>query len=317
MSSSPQISVIIPTYNRADILDQCLACLDRQHLSADQFEVVVVNDGSQDHTEEILEAWKQKASYSLEWQTQQNRGQGIARNLALRMAKGHLVVFIGDDILVHPDFLQVHVNAHGIYPEESVAVLGFIDWHDSLEVTPYMDWLTNGSAVFGRFGGHQFAFEKLHGKKWADYRFFYTSNLSLKRSVFDRFGFDTDFSAYGWEDIELGYRLSKEMCLRVKYEPGALGYHLHHLDESTLEPRMKKIGASAWMMFAKHPELRHIPGPLKKGIFQVLGSSPVVGFLGYFQRSSPAFRSLYFYALSKRYFLQGVREGKPGVSSFS
>ena len=122
-----KLSVIIPTHNRADILNICLEKLAQQQ--GVDFEVIVVDDGSVDDTEHVvamtnaqlpLTKWcdmryvKQKASH-----------QGVARNRGAAAAAGDIIVFIGDDIFVEPGFLMRHHDRHAEYPDEDVVVLGF------------------------------------------------------------------------------------------------------------------------------------------------------------------------------------------------
>jgi len=101
-----KLSVIIPTHNRAEILELCLNKITRQQ--GVNFEVIVVDDGSKDDTAKVVASFKdviyikQKASH-----------QGTARNKGANKATGNILVFIGDDILVEPGFLMQHANIHG------------------------------------------------------------------------------------------------------------------------------------------------------------------------------------------------------------
>lgn len=306
-----QATILIPTYNRAEILRDCLDRLKKQNFIKDEYEIIVVDDGSTDATSEVVEKAQKKSSVSIQYLYQKNQGQGIARNYGLRYAKGKVIILIGDDILVLPDFIKEHMNYHRKYINENDAVLGFIGWDPRLEITPFMDWLTNGSAVFGKFGGHQFAFEKLEGKKKADYNFFYTSNISLKKSLLKKHPFDSRFSSYGWEDIELGYRLTKKEGLNLYYNPHAIAYHFHPMDEEGLKKRMYNIGKSAHLIHKKYPELKKVPSKLKRFIFQII-SNPVsiIIFKKIRELSKDRFYTMYFYALSKKYFLEGLKEGE-------
>jgi GT2 family glycosyltransferase len=174
-----------------------------------------------------------------------------------------------------------------------------------------MKWMVNGSSIFGQFGGHQFAYEKLERGETPDYNFFYTCNISIKRSFLGKNPFDDRFSKYGWEDIELGYRLEKEKGLKMIYNPAALAYHHHAMDESGLAKRMEMIGRSAHIIDAKYPELRKVPPIWKRFIFVLLSNGlslfliRLLNFLGHGR-----FQPLFYYALSKKYFLIGLRDGK-------
>lgn len=301
-----QMSVVIPTFNRSRILRDCLEALENQDLPAKNFEVIVVDDGSKDTTKAVVASFA-KRKQNFIYLHQQNQGQGIARNYGVQKARGEIVVLIGDDIIVAPNFLTEHLRFHLRNPQENQAVLGFTAWHPKLTLTPYMNWLTNGSSVMGKFGGHQFAYEKLKGKIEADYNFFYTSNISLKKTLLEKFPFDPEFSKYGWEDIELGYRLHKRVGLKLYYNAQAVGYHDHAMTEDSLSGRMKAIGASAHVFHKKYPELQKVPPLSKQFVFWLL-SNPVSIFVLKFLRnlSQGKWTALYYYALSKKYFLEGL-----------
>lgn len=304
-----QISVVIPTHNRSKILKECLQALFKQDLEDKDYEVIVVDDGSRDNTGVIVRQLK-RTHKNLHYYKQENKGQGIARNNGVSHSKGNIVLFIGDDIVATPGFLSGHLRLHLRHSGENEAVLGFTAWHPKLTPTPYMQWVTNGSSILGKFGGHQFAYEKLKDKKEADYNFFYTSNISLKRSLVERFPFDPLFSGYGWEDIELGYRMHKRVGLKLFYNAHAIAYHDHAMTEEGMAHRMKNIGASARIIHRKYPELGKVPPLWKRIVFMMLSNGLSLGFLRFFRNLSQGrWCGLYYYALSKKYFLEGLKEG--------
>jgi glycosyltransferase involved in cell wall biosynthesis len=303
----PDVSIIIPTHNRAGILKESIEKLINQDYPKNLYEIIVIDDGSTDTTKEVIENAAKNSPVSIKYFFQKNQGQGIARNFGLRYAQGKIIIFGQDDILVLSDFIKQHVRFHTKYPQENVAVLGFIAWDPRLQITPFMDWLTNGSSVLGKFGGHQFAFEKLQNKQTADYNFFYTSNISLKASLIKKNPFDSRFSSYGWEDIELGYRLTKNFGLVIYYNPSAVGYHSHPMDESSLAARMKQIGASAHLIHSKYPELNKVPSRFKKFMFFLISNPISLSILKKIREiSNDKYSTFYFYALSKKYFLEGL-----------
>lgn len=285
---NPTLTVIIPTYNRAEILSRCLENLSKQ--TTQDFEVIIVDDGSTDNTHETAQKFPQ-----FKYIHQENQGQGNARNNALGSATGEIILFIGDDILLEKTALQEHILTHKKHPQSNAAVLGLVLWHPEINVTPFMEWLTNGKA-----GGTQFAYDLLEGRDEADYNFFYTSNISLKKNLLDKHQFDPDFKSYGWEDIELGYRLTKQENLKLHYNPEAVGYHHHEIDEKSLAKRMRSIGKSAKIFHQKHPELKKIPPFYKKLILKIISSKPILLLAKLFRKN------FYWYLLSKKYFLKGV-----------
>lgn len=294
---NPYLTVIIPTYNRKKQLAKCLEHLNTQTLAKDAYEVIVINDGSTDGTFEFLNelSWDNLIVFH-----QENAGQGNARNLGIANASGQVILFIGDDIYGEEGFLEMHVNFHKQNPEVEKACLGLTLWDSSLELNPFMQWLTDG--------GPQFAYHKLTAGQEASFWFFYTSNISLKSKLLHVQPFDPDFLGYGWEDIELGYRLSKEEDLKIIYEPAALAYHDHYMQEGSLENRMKKVGASAHIFQRKHPELKVVPKGFKKLLLNLISSFPSLLILGGLRILVPfVFRKYYWYALSKRYFLHGLK----------
>lgn len=304
------ISIIIPTYNRADILKECLEHLAAQQNVNGQFEVIVVNDGSTDSTAEVIRGFIASSSISVRYFEKKNEGQGIARNFGVKEAKGNIVVLIGDDILVEPNFVEKHIRFHEQHPETSAGLLGFIEWDSRMPKSPLYTFMTNGSLIFGKYGGHQFAYEKLEGKTEASYDFFYTSNVSLKRELLLKFPFDESFLKYGWEDIELGYRLTKGANFKLFYDKSIVAYHFHSIDEEGLKRRMFAIGKAAILFDRKYPELGKVPSGMKKFIFWLISLSIFVWFFDMGRKVfGGSFFYWYYYLLSKQYFLKGLQDG--------
>lgn len=304
-----KISVLIPTYNRADILSMTLRGLEKQTMNLKDFEVIVVNDGSKDNTKNTIGKFKE-GPLNLVGITQENAGQGNARNHGLTVAKGDIVLLMGDDMIPSSTLLEEHWESHQQSPHKHTAVLGLIEWHPELKINPFMEWMVNGSSILGKFGGHQFAFEKLNRGEKPDYNFFYTSNLSVERALLGTDPFDPIFSKYGWEDIELGYRLQKEKGMQMIYNANATTYHYHPMDEKGLQKRMEMIGKSAHIIDSKYPELKKVPPLWKKASLLALSNPVSLNSIKIGNRlSGGKLQSLYYYALSKKYFLRGVKSG--------
>lgn len=326
-----QLSVVIPTFERSEILKMTLGALVEQSLSKKDYEVIVVDDGSKDggKTKRTIEDFMYrgksrdaKQKLNIIYIRQKNLRQGIARNNGVKKAKGEIILFLGDDIIpADGNFLKKHLETHMRYPKENEGVLGFTDWHPGITVNYFMKWLTHGSCILKRYGGHQFAYEKLGGgpdgkdsfgekvtvrKKYADYNFFYTSNISLKRSLLSKEPFDKAFSAYGWEDIELGYRLQKKYDFKLLYNPNAVGLHHHVITENSLAPRMRAIAASASIIDKKYPELHKKPSKMKILAFKLLSNYITLQLLKHLSKMNRKWMNYYYYCLSKKYYLEGL-----------
>ena len=107
---TPELSVVVPTYNRKETLSRVLEGLAAQTLARASYEVIVVDDGSCDGTGAFLKEYS--APFRFEALLQANTGPAGARNRAIRAAAGEIVVFLGDDTVPEEDFLDVHLRAH-------------------------------------------------------------------------------------------------------------------------------------------------------------------------------------------------------------
>jgi len=251
-SSAPPIegiSVIIPTYNRADMLMKTLAALEKQTLPLSSFEVIVVDDGSTDDTGPRVGSFISGTPLALRYFRQQNKKQGAARNLGIRHANRPLLLFIGDDIVPSPDFLHEHVDYHKRNNREgNLVVIGRTMWPKEMKVTPFMDFINEY--------GYQFGYSLIHGEGPLPFNFFYTSNISVLKSFLGRLDhvFDEEFATYGWEDIELGYRLEKA-GMKLCYNAKAVAYHHHATDIRSFRLRQRNVGIASRTFLKMHPEL--------------------------------------------------------------
>src|ERR1043166_5591302 len=122
----PRISVVIPTFNRAQLLRSSLESLATQSLPVEQYEIVVVNDGSTDETVAVCQEFETRVD--LRCQSIDNSGISAAKNLGLFMAVAPIVLFFDDDDLATPRLLEHHLRAHADHPNETDAVLGYTCW---------------------------------------------------------------------------------------------------------------------------------------------------------------------------------------------
>ena len=215
--SEVRLSVVIPTYNRKEILRKTLRAYRSQSPQREIVEILVVDDGSTDGTHSDVAEWSEGTVIPIRYLRQEKKGLAAARNFGIREARGELVLFGDDDIIPGPDLVAEHLAWHEKYPAPSIAVLGHVTWSPEVQPTPFMEWLGMDGVLFG--------FRSFSAEKELDFRSFYFCNTSVKIDFLIKTGtFDEDFLGYGFEDIELGYRLQKKGA-QVLYNPKAVGYH--------------------------------------------------------------------------------------------
>ena len=237
-----KLTIIIPTYNRKDILRKSLAAYRSQSAQEEILEVLVVDDGSTDGTDSVVAQSNEGSPIPIRYLHQENRGQASARNHGIREARGEIVLFEDDDIIPAGNLVSEHLGWHRNYPEASVGVLGHVTWSPEVHPTPFMKWL----GLAGPFDYHSLS----RGME-VDFRHFYSGNISLKVEFLRENGiFDEDFRTYGYEDMELGYRLIRR-GLRLLYNPNAVGYHYKYISFADLSFRARSEVASVRLFQTK------------------------------------------------------------------
>jgi hypothetical protein len=243
-SERPLISVVIPTHQRAALLERSVASLTDQTLSRAQFEVIVVDDGSTDSTAEVCARLAEQLplrSFRIE-----NSGISAAKNLGLFASRSPLVLFFDDDDLADSALLEAHVEAHREYPEENIAVLGYTTWAEELEVTPVMHHVT-------QVGQQMFFYNGIEDGAMLDHTFFWGGRASCKRSFLAQHGtFDPDFPAI-IEDIELGFRLAKH-GFSVFHTRAAKSFMVRPVTYDAFTARCVKRGRALWLFGDRHPD---------------------------------------------------------------
>ena len=209
------ISIVIPTYNRRQMLMRTLPTVFEQDLPKDEYEVVVVVDGSDDGTAEWLRGLRPPCA--LRVLEQPNQGMAVARNAGVNATRGRLLLFLDDDLLCSPTLLREHVAAHQNAQVAAVAGLVLIapQSPDSL-VT---EWLR---VYVDRFKSRM---EREPVLRWLE-DFSLEANISLPREVFLACGgYDPRFTREK-ENLELGLRLWKR-GIQFRFLPTAITHHLY------------------------------------------------------------------------------------------
>lgn len=247
------ISVIIPTYNRKNVLRKCILALTGQTYPRSEYEIIIVDDGSTDGTEEMVRSLQNDPVGMLRLVAQRNRGPASARNVGITHAKGNILLFLGDDIIATADLIKRHSELHARYSGDHIAVLGHVTWSPEIRITNLMRWLESS--------GVQFGYGTIKDPENVPFNYFYTSNVSVKRRFLQNHGlFDEDFPYAAWEDIELAYRL-KQKGLRILYAANAVAYHDHRVNRRTILERSRIAGEALAILCGKHPEVKKLVAP--------------------------------------------------------
>jgi len=235
------ISVIIPTYNRSPVLERCLAALSAQTFPRNLYEIIVADDGSVDDTQTVVSRWSAQGEPSVKYFRQPNRGANAARNQAILQAEGKLLLFINDDTLATSTMLAEHVRTHEQEPGENVAVLGRVTISGEIPRSLFAQLHLDADYALWT------------GRKELDWRAFYTCNVSVKKAFLMTHGLFEEGIRYH-EDVELAERLSHH-GLRVVYNPDALGYHYHYLEEAEYLGVGRREGTALAKWYRKAPHL--------------------------------------------------------------
>jgi glycosyltransferase involved in cell wall biosynthesis len=244
--ATPELSVLLPTYNRVDALSRTLLALEQQTATKTRYEIIVVDDGSNDDTDEVLRQFAEKTGTCFAYVLlQENGGPARARNEGLAKCRGSAVLIIGDDIEPSRDLVEKHLLFHHRKPEVEYALLGHVCFPEELRTNAFMRWLeTDGRKYF-------FNYAELEPGKEAEPIFFYTCNVSVKMALLENSGwFDESFPYASHEDLELGYRLA-DKGMRLMYDPTAQGFHWHVLTIEGIARRVYLMGYSADIFWQK------------------------------------------------------------------
>jgi len=279
-----KLSVVIGTYNQRHILKKTLESLFHQTLSPELYEIQVIDSSSIDGTEKMIEELKPTCRFN--YQRVPNNGKTAARNLGVKQAKGEIIFLTDADMVAEQNLLEEHLRAHE--KRNNAAFEGLTINPDG---KPY---------IRARLR----TWQKL---KWA---YFLTGNLSIRKETIVEVGlFDENFRSYGWEDIELGYRLH-QMKIPLFYLPAAVNHHHHPVSNEGMLERKYQMGKSAALFYKKHPNL---------GIKLFLGLNPLAMAVYRFIKRRPSLlenirrkansSNFYRYILEEYEYRRGLEEG--------
>ncbi len=257
-----KLSVVIPTHDKRALLARTLAALRAQEVApGTAWEIVVVDDGSSDGTGDWLAAERERPGVELRVVTpEHNVGRARARNLGAFAARGRWVLFVDDDIVAPPGLLAAHLALLEAHPGHGT--IGYAVTAPELIDAPHLRYLdTRGVARLGPGP--------------APARYFVTQNAAVPRDAFVAVGgFDEAFRSYGFEDMEVAFRLEDRAGVRFHCLPAPVPVHVHHHTLAQLLEKRRECGRGSLQLLAdRHParlremSLHHVldapgqPGP--------------------------------------------------------
>jgi cellulose synthase/poly-beta-1,6-N-acetylglucosamine synthase-like glycosyltransferase len=200
------ISVIIPFYNTGNKIERCANALLDQSYHKNEYEIIFVDDGSNDGTAEIISKFKK-----IRLIKQIHKGPAVARNLGVKNSKGQIILFTDADCIPDKAWIKNMVE-----PFKSKEVIGVSGTYKTF----------NKSSLIARFAGYEIEERHRKLKKQEQIDFIGTFSAAFRKSAFLMAnGFDESFPTASGEDPELSFRLEK--FGKMIFQPKAFVYHFH------------------------------------------------------------------------------------------
>jgi glycosyltransferase involved in cell wall biosynthesis len=288
----PELSLVVPTYNRGNFLEGFLESVERQSLPKEKFEVVIADDGSEDDSLERLKgrAWP----FRLRVARQDHSGCRIAsnRNNGVHAAAAGIIVMADVDTLLPPELLEIHYRKH--CQREPLALIGLAYYLRKNEPASRPRRLA--LKRFVESTRRRYLEILAEQGKFSLGTCLSTVHCSFKKRDFlSTGGFDEDFDGiWGDEDIEFGHRLAK-IGVDMEFLNDTLVYHRWH----DFVPSRSWCGENRLIFLIKHQEL------LKQRLINIESNE-------YFRRTISDLRC--FYLWTKRLRLLG-RPARPGLKA--
>lgn len=220
-----QVSVIVCTHNRASSLQQTLASLGQMSMATEfTWELLVMDNNSSDGTRQEIEAFRERSGLNVRYLHEPRTGKSFALNTGVAQAKGDLLAFTDDDVLVAPEWLAGLVETFKQYECMGVAGRCVAAWGSVVKP----GWFTTEGS-YGLCSGI-IPFLDLGNLPKQTTQAPFGMNMAFKRSAFEQYGlFRTDLGPVGskrgqCEDTEFGRRLMRA-GEKIFYSPKAMVFH--------------------------------------------------------------------------------------------
>lgn len=223
--STYSAAVIIPTRGGASKLHYPLDALEQQ--TEKDFQVIVVIDGDIDDSASVVQRYIERSTLNLSIIVfDENRGRVAALNAGHNDADADVLIRCDDDLQPAPDYIAQHLSHHR--GEKEVGVIGI--YKNVLPDTPY-------ARFYGRYRDEKFrqdAYSCPSSRQWV----YWAGNVSMSRNLFQQLGgYDERYRLYGWEDVDMGYRLYQAGA-KIVIDPH-LATH-HYVAATTTASRAKR-----------------------------------------------------------------------------
>jgi glycosyltransferase involved in cell wall biosynthesis len=241
---NPLVSVVIPTYNRVTMLRETLDSLSQQSFPFENFEVIIVDDGGADGTNEITNLW---FPYRLRYFWQENQGDVVARNVGALASEAEILVSLDDDMILETDYLKYLVAA--IQGNTKLIAAG--TWYLWLnETNPLSDNTRLQRISSDSMQNHDLPFVEIN-----------THSLAIRRKELIDLGLLQDLEFSGsrmWSDVDLAYRAYLEGYKFIRVGRAIIWHRDYvHKNLENHKDRMYTAAYRSVSLFNRYPELIH------------------------------------------------------------
>lgn len=256
-------SVIVPVFNGANTITQCLDALAKQTIPAPQYELIVVDDGSTDETASVVHRWSTaNPNIGCKLIRQTNQGPAAARNRGAEVAHGELLLFTDADCRPLANWVEAFVAAFGLLAEGDegdgdrldVSARPVAQESTQDPIAAAMGtYRTDQRTAAARFAQLEFEerYERMRHEPSIDVVATYSA--AFRRTIFSETnGFDPSFPKANNEDVELSYRLSA-LGHTMIFVPDAIVFHPH--GAGWWDYARTKLGRAYWrtIVYKRYP----------------------------------------------------------------
>ncbi len=252
-----KVSIVIPTYNRPNKLIETIYALEKQTFSKNNFEIIIVDDGS--NRDFIGKRFDIKKAANIKYIRQKKSGPASARNLGVKNASGDIICFCDDDCIPGKDWLTKTLQAHYEFP--NIPVIGGKTYVAQRNFKAIVSQFFTNNAMW--------SISKCGKKRLI---FFPTSNVTIKKSVFERDLFNPNMKYSGGEDLEFFWRLYQHGIKFLYLENITVQHNRDTSFKNFIKQPLIYGKGNMWVqkIYPQHPALLELKSILKQIISLLL-----------------------------------------------